>query len=148
MIDDEIDIILSEIFILVFPKIVIGLLFQALAKEFVLPSSANSNLHASKETTPVVSANCDAEEVTLKLHKDRESPVKGRKLQQKMVVPSTASIPSVVSEHHPQSQQFDRSTTSSVNDDDKSVAIVGDVKKHKDDITSSNTTNIPQVNIY
>ncbi|KAJ8913562.1 hypothetical protein NQ315_017113 [Exocentrus adspersus] len=43
------------------------------AKEFFLPNSAKE--------TPIVSANCDAVEVTLpnKSPKDRESPVKGRK---------------------------------------------------------------------
>ncbi|XP_063903269.1 eukaryotic translation initiation factor 4 gamma 1-like isoform X2 [Zophobas morio] len=51
---------------------------KAQAKEFVLSSS-----NTAKET-PIVSANCDAVEVTLpnKQMKDRESPAKGRKKEQ------------------------------------------------------------------
>lgn len=103
---------------------------QALAKEFV---SSNSNISTAKETTPVVSANCDAEEVTLppKLHKDRESPSKGRKhLQQKM---SASSVGVSVSEQAP------TSTAS----DDKPV----EGKKIKD-ISSTITTNSTQVRLY
>ncbi|CAH1183097.1 unnamed protein product [Phaedon cochleariae] len=60
---------------------------QPCAKEFVLPTpslpaptTAAVIAAASAKETPIVSANCDAVEVTLpnKLPKDRESPAKGR----------------------------------------------------------------------
>lgn len=109
-------------------------------------NSSISNINTAKETTPVVSANCDAEEVTLapKLHKDRESPSKGRKykehLQQKIAATSASSTtPSLSSEQHHQ-QQVPSATTLDI--DEK---ITGDTKKHKDSSSSANTTNLPQV---
>lgn len=109
-----------------------------MAKEFVSSNSSSSS--TAKETTPVVSANCDAEEVTLppKLHKDRESPSKGRKLKEHLQHKISASSAAVsVSE---QSQQpIDRSTLSTTSDD-KPV----DGKKFKDS-SSTITTNLPQV---
>ncbi|CAH0558222.1 unnamed protein product [Brassicogethes aeneus] len=58
------------------------------AKEFI------SNSKSSKETTPIVSANCDAAEVTLPSKppkSDRESPVKGRKKDRGGVAAPTAA---------------------------------------------------------
>lgn len=54
---------------------------QVQAKEFVSSNTA-------KEITPVVSANCDSEEVILsnKQQKDRESPIKGRKQREQQQI--------------------------------------------------------------
>lgn len=101
-------------------------------------------MNTAKETTPVVSANCDAEEVTLppKLHKDRESPVKGRKfkeLQQKIsasAAAATISPSSVPTSDHQQLTNVDEKSSISV-----------DAKKFKD-TNSSNTTNLSQVILY
>lgn len=116
-----------------------------MAKEFV-SSSSISNINTAKETTPVVSANCDAEEVTIhpKLHKDRDSPSKGRKnkehLQQKNSATPAFSAASSSAEHHHQQQVL--SVTSLDNDEKTNI----DTQKHKDaSNSSSNTTNLPQV---
>lgn len=107
-----------------------------------MPTSSSSNINTAKETTPVVSANCDAEEVTLptKLHKDRESPSKGRKLkdhmQQKVSVSSSTAVSSSSSE------QSTSDRPSSTNNDDKSQ---GDTARKHKDVSSSSTTNSPQV---
>lgn len=91
---------------------------------------SSSSINTAKETTPVVSANCDAEEVTLppKLHKDRESPVKGRKLNFQPKIPSsTASVTSLVSE-----------PLTSSNNEEKS--LVGEGAKKQKDVSSLSTT--------
>jgi hypothetical protein len=95
---------------------------KAQAKEFVLSSS-----NTAKET-PIVSANCDAVEVTLpnKQIKDRESPAKGRKQKEQ-------------SREHKDSVSKDTQSKEKVSDKESST--------NKSDINKTKESLLPTANI-
>lgn len=97
--------------------------FQVQAKEFVLPNSAKE--------TPIVSANCDAVEVTLpnKSPKDRESPVKSRKQREQ-----------VVKEH----KETVKEHASSKEGDKQPIVPKDSEVKPKEVVASIVATNVPQ----
>ncbi|XP_018568899.1 eukaryotic translation initiation factor 4 gamma 1 isoform X2 [Anoplophora glabripennis] len=94
------------------------------AKEFVLPNSAKE--------TPIVSANCDAVEVTLpnKSPKDRESPVKSRKQREQAVKEHKESA----KEQHVPSKEVDK----------QPVVSKESEAKPKDVAIPMAATNLPQ----
>lgn len=116
-----------------------------------------SSSNTAKEITPVVSANCDAEEVILsnKQQKDRESPIKGRKQTKEqqqvhqvkdLTIGANVVVGAVAAPV--QQQQLNVPLTAGTNKDisDKqqtaSIIVKDDIKSQNKEISSSTSATV------